>query len=216
MGWSDGTGTPTGVDLADSSGSGETSLTLVQVQLFRGRDVSVPLDVTQAQGQKIVCQLSSNFFQVPPLKTRVLVAIPEPGGTTPGAATVLMAVDPRGTQIYAGTPGDLSLVSLSSFAQLLLAASGSASIQTKPSASGAQTALTVNPDGTATLAGADAAIAMSTKIDAFINLFVNPTSPFTPSPQETAFAQLITALTAFSGTYWTPATTGSSKVKAAQ
>lgn len=81
VGWADGST----VDLGDSTNEGNT---LVHVTLFAGRDASLPLDQTQAQGQEILCQLSSQL-QLPPKGTRVTVAIPDHFGTVPGAAMII-------------------------------------------------------------------------------------------------------------------------------
>lgn len=81
VGWADGST----VDLGDSTNDGNT---LVHVTLFAGRDASKPLDQTQAQGQEILCQLSSQL-QLPPKGARVTVAIPDHFGTVPGAAMII-------------------------------------------------------------------------------------------------------------------------------
>lgn len=110
-------------DLGDGSGrESQTNLTIVRVTLFQGRDPTVSIDQTRAQGREIVCQLGSQFFCIPPLTTRVLVALPEPHGTHPAIGTILQAVDDRSAQIYGTnyTPGDLVFACLTSLAQMAL------------------------------------------------------------------------------------------------
>lgn len=67
--------------------------TLVRVQLFKGRDVTKPINKTRAQGMKIVCQVSSGVVRVPSKDSRVFVIIPKGMEYTPGAGVIVAAVE---------------------------------------------------------------------------------------------------------------------------
>lgn len=115
-----------------SLGDSKSGVTLVNVTLFRGRNPAASeLDHSVAQGHEITCQLGGTFFGVPPQGTRVLVAVPEPGGLTPGGSTIQQAVDPRGIQIF-GTPkpGDWCISYPGCIARIIGKANGSISIVT--------------------------------------------------------------------------------------
>jgi hypothetical protein len=71
----------------DESNDGHT---LVRVQLFRGRDVTRPLNSSRAQGVKLIAHVNSlGGFRTPPKDTRCMVAIPAGLETTPGAAMII-------------------------------------------------------------------------------------------------------------------------------
>lgn len=72
-------------DIGNESNDGHT---LVRVQLYSGRDSSEELIPHRAQGHKIVCQLSGQLFRIPPVGTRVLVALPY-GMDGPGGGIII-------------------------------------------------------------------------------------------------------------------------------
>ena len=148
-------------DLGDSS----SGVTLVNVTLFRGRNPAASeLDHSVAQGHEITCQLGGTFFGVPPKGTRVLVAGAEPGGLTSGNATILQAVDPRGTQIFgAQKPGDVCISAIGSLSRLIMKADGIVTIYvTKGNVvGGASICLQILPDGSVNLASPYGAIALA-------------------------------------------------------
>jgi hypothetical protein len=93
-----------------------------------------------------------------------LVAIAEPGGHIPGNATILQAVDPRGSQIFgAQKPGEVCISALGSLSRLLMKDDGSVTIYvTKGNVTGgASICLQVLPDGSVNIASPYGAIALS-------------------------------------------------------
>ena len=50
-------------------------------------------------------------------------------------------------------------------------------------------------------AGPTDAAALASVLDSFLAVFLNPSPPYAPSPQETAFAALVTNLATFAGSY---------------
>lgn len=67
--------------------------TLVRVQLFRGRDVTKPINPERAQGHKIVCHLSGGLFRIPKKGTRCYIAIPKGMESMPGAGVIFATVE---------------------------------------------------------------------------------------------------------------------------
>ena len=151
VGWGSDSGN-TYYSLGDNTGAGsETSPTLVRVTLDRGRDASQSVDQTKAQGDRIVCQVGGDIFEVPPLNARVIVAIPEPHGMVPGHGVIFYVVDPRGSDAFGSgyQAGDKVLSILTSFAQMILKGDGSAQIAARQgdTAQGQPVNVIAKPDG---------------------------------------------------------------------
>jgi hypothetical protein len=72
----------------------DDGITLIRVQLFRGRQATKPVTPGIAQGIKILAQLSGPLWNVPARSQRVFVAVPHGMESTPGAA-VIMAMPGR-------------------------------------------------------------------------------------------------------------------------
>lgn len=118
-------------DLGDASGSdSETATTLIRVTLNRGKDASKALNQSVAQGHRILCQVIGSTYFVPPLGTRVIVAIPEPHGMIGAQGTIIAAFDSRGSLVFGSSyqPGDVLLAAFTSYATMLLKGDGSARI----------------------------------------------------------------------------------------
>lgn len=88
---------------------GETSndgLTLVKVQLFRGRDYTKELS-DRAQGVKILCVLPDGEFRVPAKNARCYVMIPQGMDNVPGAGLIVATVG-GGNEVHRNiTAGDV-------------------------------------------------------------------------------------------------------------
>jgi hypothetical protein len=89
--------------------AGDDGNILVRVTLFRGRDQTKPIDQTRAQGQQILSKVSSTLVQIPPPGTRVLVALPEPGGMAAGGSMIVAADNPNPALIGNLKPGEAGL-----------------------------------------------------------------------------------------------------------
>lgn len=88
----------------DTPGDGNT---LVRVTLFRGRDLTKPLDQTgRAQGQRILAKLASGVTHLPDRNTRVLVGMPDPHGTMPANAVIVHADNPNPAAVADMQPGE--------------------------------------------------------------------------------------------------------------
>jgi hypothetical protein len=71
--------------------------TLIRVQLYEGKDPSVPTNPERAQGHKIICQISDSVFRVPKRDTRCYVALPHGMEQTPGAGVIIACVSKNPT-----------------------------------------------------------------------------------------------------------------------
>lgn len=78
-------------ELGDETNGG---LTLVRVQLFKGRDPGVAPKPGVAQGYRVLVALADGFFRIPPNRSECVIAFPGGDVQTPGAG-VLLAVIPR-------------------------------------------------------------------------------------------------------------------------
>lgn len=67
--------------------------TLVRVQLFGSRDMTKPLKPGVGQGMKILCHIGSGVYRVPPVGTRVYVAVPDGMESNPGAGVIFATVE---------------------------------------------------------------------------------------------------------------------------
>lgn len=76
-------------DLGTTSNDGYT---LVKVQLFKGRDVTQPLNPKRAQGTKLLCHINAGQ-RIPPKDTRCYIAIPPGMEQTPGAGFIVGTVE---------------------------------------------------------------------------------------------------------------------------
>lgn len=136
VGWADGST----VDLGDSTNDGNT---LVHVTLFAGRDASVSLDQSQAQGQEILCTLATHV-QLPPKGARVMVAIPEHFGTVPGAAMIIGIASNNWRALGNAQPGEQVWQVPGCPIQMFFRKSGVWGVKTTDSG-GNDTVLTVEP-----------------------------------------------------------------------
>ena len=89
------------VTLGDGS-DGESGITTVHVQLFDGRDPTVPLDAQTGQGCDVTCQLGQGIATMPPFGARVLVVTPNSYGTMPGNSVILYVLDASARDLEAG------------------------------------------------------------------------------------------------------------------
>lgn len=114
----------------DFGSASDDGSNLVRVTLYRGRDPTTALDQSgsQAQGEEILCKLSSNFLLVPPKNTRVLVAIPSVGGMVPGGSMVIGADNPNASLLGTPSEGDIAVWSAIGSVILKLLASGTFSV----------------------------------------------------------------------------------------
>ena len=128
VGWDD---SDTFYDLGDGSGT-DSGIALVQVTLFRGKDPTVPLDETKAQGTKLLCQVGGSFLCIPPRGTKVLVATPHGFGDLPCASTIIQERDERAGAFYGGmAPGERCVAGLVGKARLLFKKNDSATLYTE-------------------------------------------------------------------------------------
>lgn len=81
--------------------------TLIRIQLFSGKDPTIPVNPKRAQGTKLVAHLNSLAgFKIPNKDARCYVAVP-PGMTqVPGAAIIMGIVEPSMAQLDNLTPGE--------------------------------------------------------------------------------------------------------------
>ncbi len=68
-------------------------VTLVRVQLFRGRDTTQPLS-GRAQGEQIVCQVRDGLFEVPTRDSLAYIAIPDGMDGKEGVGLIIGTVKP--------------------------------------------------------------------------------------------------------------------------
>jgi hypothetical protein len=78
-------------ELGDETNGG---LTLVRVQLFKGRDPNIAPKAGLAQGHRVLVAVTDGFFRIPPKGSECIVAFPGGDVQTPGAG-ILLAVIPR-------------------------------------------------------------------------------------------------------------------------
>ncbi len=86
IGWEDDDGH---FDLGDKTNDG---FTLVKVQLFRGRDVTQPLNPKRAQGIRLTCHIDGGR-RIPPKDTRCYVVVPPGMEDVPGAGLIVGTVE---------------------------------------------------------------------------------------------------------------------------
>lgn len=84
--------------LGDGSNS-DSGPTTVHVQLFDGRDPTVDLNQTRAQGHYVLCQVDPGIVPLPPFGALVLVATPSSYSHHPGMSTILMVRDARAPNV---------------------------------------------------------------------------------------------------------------------
>jgi hypothetical protein len=80
----------------------DTGITTVHVQLFDGRDPTVPLEAATGQGRYVMCQLAQGIVTLPPFGARVLVVSPSSHGTAPGNSVIVYVVDPSAPALQPG------------------------------------------------------------------------------------------------------------------
>jgi hypothetical protein len=80
--------------ISDLNTDPNDGITLIRVQLFRGRQATKPVTPGIAQGIKILAQLSGPLWNVPARGQRVFVAIPHGMESTPGAAVIMAMPGP--------------------------------------------------------------------------------------------------------------------------
>jgi hypothetical protein len=119
VGWSEDGGTFYELGSAQDDGA-----ILVRVTLFRGRDPTKPLDATKAQGSEILCKLGSNFIQIPPRLSRVLVGSPEGMGKVPGGSVIILADNANPAVIGNLVDGEAGVVAALGVARVLLKKNG--------------------------------------------------------------------------------------------
>lgn len=121
VGWADDGGTF--YELGEGDG-GDPNL-LIRVTLFRGaRPGSVKRgsgqgDQTEAAGQQLLSKIASTFVHIPPRGTRVLVAIPEPFGKSPGGSVILVSDNPNPALIGNLKDGETAIASPDGKARIL-------------------------------------------------------------------------------------------------
>lgn len=115
VGWSDDGGT-----FYELGTDGDDGSILVRVTLFRGRDPTLPLDHSVAQGQKILAKLASNFVQIPPRTTRVLVAGPDGAWNVPGGPMIISADNANPSLIGNLKDGEAAVAAASSQGRVLI------------------------------------------------------------------------------------------------
>jgi hypothetical protein len=85
-------------ELGDETNGG---LTVVRVQLFKGRDPNTPPKTGVAQGHRVLVALSDGFFRIPPKGSECIVAFPGGDVQTAGAGILLATIPrPRVKTIY--------------------------------------------------------------------------------------------------------------------
>lgn len=86
---------------------GNDGHTFIRAQLFRGRDVTKPLNPDRAQGTKILCSLNSmGGFRIPPKDTRCYVACPTGMEEVPGAPIIMGTVEKHSQHYDLSKNGD--------------------------------------------------------------------------------------------------------------
>lgn len=128
------------IDLGDSTNDGNN---LVRVTVFRGRDASVPLDQSQAQGHQLLCQLADGV-RLPDRGTRVMVAIPEHYGNIPGGSVIIAAVSNNWKAQANSGAGDMVLQVPGSPAAIFIRKNGTIVLKTAD-ANGNTTSLAIAP-----------------------------------------------------------------------
>lgn len=85
-------------ELGDETNGG---LTVVRVQLFKGRDPTTPPKPRVAQGHRVLVALGDGFFRIPPKGSECIVAFPGGDVQTPGAGILLATIPrPRERTVY--------------------------------------------------------------------------------------------------------------------
>jgi hypothetical protein len=85
-------------ELGDETNGG---LTVVRVQLFKGRDPNTPPKAGVAQGHRVLVALADGFFRIPPKGGECIVAFPGGDIQTVGAGILLATIPrPRTRAVY--------------------------------------------------------------------------------------------------------------------
>jgi len=74
--------------------SDDDGMTLIRVQLYRGRDYTQPLKAKVGQGPKILCCIDAGLYRIPPKGARVYVALPAGMEDGPGAGIIFAMAAP--------------------------------------------------------------------------------------------------------------------------
>ncbi len=123
--------------------------TLVQVQLYRGRDTSKPLNPERAQGQKILCHIPDGVYTIPPKGARCYVILPAGMEDVPGAGIIAFTVSPGPEVRRNPTSGD-KFISCTGGGQagIIMKQDGSITLHTTMgnTAEGASVFLRIKPD----------------------------------------------------------------------
>ncbi len=93
----------------DMGTGGNDGAVLVRVQLFRGRDSSKPLSQTTAQGQRLLAKVHSNLMMLPPVGSRVVVALVQPSPYAPGGSIIVFCDRPNVGKLGGLQPGELGI-----------------------------------------------------------------------------------------------------------
>ena len=125
VGW--GADDPNAYDMGTEANDGAI---LVNVTLFRGRDSTKKLDQAAglAQGQRLRCKLASNLLMLPPLRSRVAVALLQPSPYAPGGSLVVACDNPNPGKFGVLKAGELGIGGAATQGRIFFLSDGSVNL----------------------------------------------------------------------------------------